>query len=101
MSRQRKNHSPAFKAHVALEALRSEKTLAELAQQHDVDPDEITRWRNELMQRADELFGGPPPGSRADRAKLNDLQAKISELTAERDYLAGALRRVPGNSGDK
>jgi len=101
MSRPRKNHSPAFKAHVALEALRGDKTLADLAEQHDVDSDEISQWKNELIQRADELFGGAPAGSRSDRAKLKDLYAKITELTLERDFLAGALRQVPGKSPDK
>lgn len=99
MGRQRKNHSPAFKAHVALEALKSEKTLAELAQVHEVDPEDISLWKNELMQRADELFGGTPAGSRSDRAKLHELHSKISELTAERDFLAGALGRFTGKNG--
>lgn len=100
MGRQRKNHSPAFKAHVALEALRSEKTLAELAQQHDVDPEEISHWKNELMQRADELFGSAPTGSRAARAKLNELHTKITELTAERDLLAGEVGRLTSKAGE-
>jgi transposase len=97
--RQRRNHSPAFKARVALEALRGEKTIAELAQQHDVHPNQITTWKNELVQRSGEIFGGAAAESEADREKLRDLHAKIGELTVERDFLAAALGRFPGSSG--
>lgn len=96
--RPRRNHSPTFKARVALEALRGDKTVAELAQQHDVHPNQITTWKNELMQRAGEIFGGGAAESAADREKLRDLHAKIGELTVERDFLASALGRSPGNS---
>ena len=48
----RRNHSPAFKAKVALDAIRGEKTLAELAKQHDVHPNQITDWKNQLLERA-------------------------------------------------
>ena len=100
MRRPRRTHSPSFKARVALEALRGEKTLAELAKQYDVHPNQITSWKNELMQRAGELFGGiAPEGAAASREKLHDLHAKIGELTVERDFLAGALGRFPGTSG--
>jgi transposase-like protein len=96
--RQRRDHSPTFKACVALKALRGEKTIAELAQQHDVHPNQITSWKNELVQRAGQLFGGQPAESSADRAKVKDLQAKIGELTVEGDFLADALGRFPANA---
>ena len=54
--RPRRNHSPAFKAKVALAAVKGEKTLAELAQQFDVHPNQITQWKAELLQRAAEVF---------------------------------------------
>jgi transposase-like protein len=54
MRRPRRNHSPAFKARVALDALRGEKTIAELAKLHDVRPHQITGWKNELLERAAE-----------------------------------------------
>jgi transposase-like protein len=54
--RQRRNHSPTFKARVALEALRGEKTIAEPAQQHDVHPNQITTWKNELVQLSAALW---------------------------------------------
>ena len=61
MRKPRRNHSPAFKARVALEALKGEKTTAELATQYEVHPTQITSWKNELLQRATEVFGGLPP----------------------------------------
>ena len=98
MRRQRRNHSPTFKARVALEAIRGQKTVAQLAQQHDVHPNQITTWKNELMERAGEIFGGGAAEVAADREKLRDLHAKIGELTVERDFLADALGKFPGTS---
>jgi transposase len=102
MRRPRRNHSPAFKARVALEALKGEKTTAELAAQYEVHPTQITSWKNELLQRATEMFGGAAAAeSAADREKVHELHAKIGELTVERDFLAHALGRFPGPSGRK
>jgi len=56
--RPRRNHSPAFKAKVALAALQGKKTLAELAQEFDVHPNPISDWRNQLLERAASVFGG-------------------------------------------
>jgi transposase len=55
--RLRRNHSPAFKAKVALAAIKGEKTLAELAEQFDVHPNQITTWRSQLLERAAGVFG--------------------------------------------
>lgn len=55
--RPRRNHSPAFKAKVAVDAIRGEKTLAELAKLHDVHPNQITDWKNQLFERAAGVFG--------------------------------------------
>jgi transposase len=62
MRRPRRNHSAAFKARVALDALGGEKTIAELATQYDVHPNQITSWKNELLLRAGEIFGGTAAG---------------------------------------
>jgi len=61
MKRPRRNHSPVFKARVALQALRGDKTLAELAQQHDIHPNQITSWKSQLLEHAPELPKGQRP----------------------------------------
>jgi transposase len=86
---------------VALEALKGEKTTAELAAQYEVYATQITSWKNELLQRATEMFGGAGTESTADREKVHELHAKIGELTVERDFLAHAFGRFPGPSGRK
>ena len=91
--RPRRNHSPAFKAKVALAAVRGEKTLAELAQQFDVHPNLITQWRSKLLESAADVFGAEPvPSEPAVDVKV--LHAKIGELTLANDFLAGALGKA-------
>ena len=60
--RTRRNHSPAFKAKVALAAIKGEKTLAELAQLHDVHPNQITAWKAQLVEGAAGVFGAGAAG---------------------------------------
>lgn len=62
--RARLNHSPTFKAKLALDAIRGEKTLAELAKQYDVHPNQITDWKTQMLGRAVNVFGGGHPASR-------------------------------------
>ncbi len=74
--RSRRTHSPAFKAKVALAAIRGDKTLAELAQQFDVHPNQITTWKNHLLESAAGVFGQdcyPARGPDADRRGVNLL----------------------------
>lgn len=103
MRRPRRNHTPAFKARVALDALRGEKTIAELAKLHDVHANQITSWKNELLERSVEIFGGAAGGAdpAADREKIRELHAKIGELSMENDFLERVLGRFPGPSGRK
>ena len=58
--RARRNHSPAFKAKVAVLAIKGEKTLAELAQAHDVHPNQITAWKAQLPGERPDCLAGPP-----------------------------------------
>ena len=92
--RTRRNHTPAFKAMVALAALKGEKTLAELAQLFDVHPNQITTWKARLLDGAPGLFGSDALRSDAPPADLTVLHAKIGELTLENDFLAGALSKA-------
>ena len=90
--RARRNHSPTFKAKVALDAVRGEKTLAELAKQHDVHANQIVDWKNQLLSRAAGVFGADTVAVPA--VDLKDLHAKIGKLALENDFLAGALDKV-------
>jgi transposase len=90
--RPRRNHTAAFKAKVALAALKGDKTLAELAQQFDVHPNQITDWKARLEEGAGGVFGE----DKAERSKVDvtRMQAKIGELTLENDFLEGALDKA-------
>ncbi|MFC3443627.1 IS3 family transposase [Sphingobium rhizovicinum] len=89
--RPRRNHSPAFKAKVALAAVKGEKTLAELAQQFDVHPNQNTTWRSQLLERAAGVFGSEMRTEAAEPAiDVKTLHAKIGELTLANDFLRRA-----------
>ena len=97
--RTRRTHAPGFKAKVALAAIKGEKTLAELAQQYDVHPNQITAWKAHLVEAASGLFGAGGSGSAPPPAiDVKTLHAKIGELTLENDFLSGALGKagLPG-----
>jgi transposase len=93
--RPRRNHSPAFKAKVALAAVKGEKTLTELAQLYDVHPNQITTWRTQLLEGAAGVFGSEGFTEAAEPAiDVKTLHAKIGELTLVNDFLAGALGKA-------
>ena len=79
--RPRRNHSPAFKAKVAIGAIKGEKTLAELAQQFDVHPNQITQWRSQLLEGASGVFGRATEADAVPAVDVKTLHAKIGELT--------------------
>jgi transposase len=92
--RTRRTHSPAFKAKVALAAVKGDKTLAELAQQFDVHPNQIATWRSQLLEGASGVFGQEKGEPKEAAVDLKALHAKIGELTLENDFLEGALSKA-------
>ncbi|NPT38493.1 IS3 family transposase [Paraburkholderia xenovorans] len=85
--RTRRTHSAAFKAKVALAAVKGERTLAELAQQFDVHPNQITEWKRQLHDRAADVFGAAGAPSSEPPVDVKTLHAKIGQLTLENDFL--------------
>jgi len=93
--RPRRNHTAAFKAKVALAALKGEKTLSEIAQQFDVHPNQVTQWKTALLEGAAGVFGSGSGGADAAAAvDVKSLHAKIGQLTLENDFLSGALDKA-------
>jgi transposase-like protein len=89
MKRTRRHHGAAFKAQVAVAAVKGEKTRAELTAQFRVHPTQITEWKQHLLTRAADVFGGTKATS--DAPDLKVLHAKIGQLALENDFLEGAL----------
>jgi transposase len=93
--RTRRNHSPGFKAKVALTAIKGEKTLDELAQPHDVHATQITAWKAQLVEGAADLFAAGSTGKSSEPGvDLKTLHAKIGELTLENDFLSAVLGKT-------
>ena len=91
--RTRRNHTPAFRAKVALAAVKGDKTLSELAIQFDVHPTQITQWKAQLLERAATVFEGGAKSAEPP-VDLKALHAKIGELALENDFLEGALNKA-------
>src|SRR6056297_752958 len=92
--RPRRNHSPAFKAKVAVAAIKGEKTLIELAQDFDVHPNQIKQWRDQLLEGATGVFGDSLKAEPEPVIDVKTLHAKIGEQTLENDFLSGALGKA-------
>ena len=93
--RPRRNHTPAFKAKVALAAIKGDRTLAELAEQFDVHPNQITSWKAQLEGGAADVFGaGSGNGAMHPAVDVKSLHAKIGELTLENDLYERVVCQV-------
>ena len=83
MRRPRRNHTAAFKAKVALAALKGDKTLAELAEKFDVHGNQITQWKTQLLEAATGVFLTPAEKRETQGPSVKDMQAKIGQLALE------------------
>jgi transposase len=91
MSRKRKQYSPQFKAKVAIDAIRGQKTTAELASQYEIHPTMINNWKRDLLDKASELFDNGKTTNQIQaetQAQIDELYRQIGQLTVERDFLA-------------
>jgi transposase len=80
------DHSPAFKAKVAIAAIKGERTIAQIAEQFDVHPNQVTTWKTQLEGAAADVFdGGNGSTPAAPAVDVKQLHAKIGELTLEND----------------
>ncbi len=94
----RKQYNPEYKAKVALEALKGERTVADLSSRFGVHPTVIHQWKKALLEGASSVFerGGTAKAAPFDKEALKDLHAKIGELTVERDFLSEKLKPWTG-----
>ena len=90
----RRRFTGGFKAKVALEALRGDRTIQEIPSRHKVHPDQVSAWKRQAMDGLGEVFSNGADDARRDReSEVRDLHAKIGQLTVERDFLPKGLKR--------
>jgi transposase len=90
----RRRFTGDFKAKVALEALRGDKTIQEIASRNKVHPNQVSTWKRQAMEGLGAMFSNGTDKARVDREdEVHDLHAKIGQLTVERDFLAKGLKR--------
>jgi transposase-like protein len=90
----RRRFTADFKAKVALEALRGDRTIQEIASKHKVHPNQVSTWKRQAVDGLGAVFSnGAERAGRDHEAEVHELHAKIGELTVERDFLAAGLKR--------
>jgi transposase len=96
MRRKRRTHKPEFKAKVALAAIQGDLTMAELIKKYDVHANQITEWKKQLLNRATDAFDGNRNDQELSEEEVQQLRAKIGQLTMENDSLERGLERIHG-----
>jgi transposase-like protein len=94
LKKNRKQYSPDFKAKVAMEAIKGQETIAELAIRFEIHPTQITKWKRELIAGAGNIFGADPNKKIKDeKGLINQLYQQIGQLKVEKDFLEKGLER--------
>ena len=99
MRRKRRLHKPEFKARVALEAVKGELTMAEMVRKFDVQATQITQWKKQLLDHASDAFDKGEKAADDKEKTVQELHAKIGQLTMENDFLERGLERIHGPRG--
>jgi transposase len=94
MKQHRKQYNSAFKAKLALEAIKGEKTIAELASQYEVHPNQIHQWKKALLEGASGIFGRDSDRKQNDTKLIKQLYQQIGQLKVEKDFLEDSLGRL-------
>lgn len=94
MKRSRRKFTSAFKAKVAIEALKERYTLSELAQRYELHPNQISAWKKEFLSKAEGVFDGPKKSDQEEEIDVEKLYSKIGQLEVERDFLKKSLRKL-------
>ncbi len=98
----RRRFTADFKARVALEALRGDQTIQEIASRHKIHTNQVSKWKRQALDGLSDVFSnGSDPGNADHESEVHDLHAKIGELTVERDFLARGLARIPRGSAKR
>lgn len=94
MKGNRRTHNPSFKSRVALEALKGEETIAEIASRYEVHPNLVTKWKKALQDEAASIFGEDHARKKKqDETLVAQLYQQIGQLKVEKDFLENVLRR--------
>lgn len=95
MKRQRRKHSGAFKAKVALEALKGARTVNEIAAEYELHPVQVSQWKKELEERLPDVFEKPQKADQAmEKRETERLERKVGQLTMELDWLKKKSERL-------
>ena len=101
MRRKRRLHKPEFKAQVALTAIKGEMTMAEMVKKFEVQATQINQWKRQLLDNAGDVFGQAQQASESNERTVQELHAKIGQLTMENDFLERGLEKIHGPRGKK